>query len=501
MHFPRLFPLPSLISFSSSTQHFHTLEEANFHALATRLKKGDYTDGDIGDLLASENRNQFFHDPIVQRKLFKGVLDGNIQDERVIQALKNCTPQMTEEDQIKISNSSRGAIIRDVSLIQFAEKGFLLRFLNQVPGLQEIISTQILHEFRNANDYIRPTYERQRLGLAKNLRIFTNSDAQRNIASIIRYGEFHNDQAALLEFAKNLDIFTDTTAQRILADSISHRLFGKGPNVLLEVAQHLNIFTDTMAQRMLADSIARRAFRKDPNVLLEVAQHLNIFSDTTAQRILAESIGNGVFGKDPNVLLEVAQHLNIFSDTTAQRILAESIGNGVFGNDPRVRLEIVKNLNCFTTSEARGRIIWLVLYGKLGVDPEVLQMATQHLDKWPLPNEQRLLLKNIILDLSDNTRLDVGENVTVFTDSIMLKVAENLRLFDDPIAEVEIRRGILDGEFGTDSEVLKKVAAYALDKRLFLQPIEKTWLLNAIASGRLGNDLDVLREFRKIINS
>ena len=217
-------------------------------SLSTRIKEGIFSPSD----LATISNSTALADPVVQRRVLKGILRGKIVAEvpegpgaRLINLMKKMvTPKLSANDQADILQLKDG---HDHAL------GVLLREHPQC------------------------------------IRFFTASGAQRDIASTIRSVDFKNDLEVLIAVTENVEMFTDKKAQKEIASAISEGKFGNWLKMLKAFDQTLSMLTDptdpkakqnpTQKEIEKAKQTIKVAFgEQPPQVLKAVAENAKIFT-------------------------------------------------------------------------------------------------------------------------------------------------------------------------------------------------------------------------------
>ena len=235
-------------------------------SLSTRIKEGIFSPSDletISDLTA-------LADPVVQRRVLKGILRGKIVAEvpegpgaRLINLMKKTViPTLSANDQADILQLKDG---HDHAL------GVLLREHPQC------------------------------------IRFFTAPGAQRDIASTIRRANFKNDLEVLIAVTENVEMFTDENAQKEIASAISEDKFGNWLKVLEFYDQTLSMLTDPKAKPNPTKEKIEQAKQtievvfggQPPQVLKAVAKNAKIFTDLLIEkREIAAPISQRNLGKN-----------------------------------------------------------------------------------------------------------------------------------------------------------------------------------------------------------
>jgi hypothetical protein len=288
----------------------------------------------VCNLMRPENeagRLLFFQDPIVQRKLVKGVIEGTLKNKKVIEQMQECQVTINSSDQDAIVNKGLDWVLDIVK--RQSENAFILRFLGKT-------SSGALSEA-----------------------------SQEKIANTILQGKFGDNVDVLTEVAKMMGILTSVGAQKILAQAIRQEEFGNNLTVMLEIVKHFDTFTSEEAQSELAYAIREGALSFNKDVLIEVANNLDKFTRPKAQRIIASMIYSAYvpekprsdwlhpavpathevkrFSHDVDLILAVAGNLRAFTDTRARLNIACAISEGVFGNNVVVQTKVASHLDMF----------------------------------------------------------------------------------------------------------------------------------------------------------
>ena len=172
--------------------------------------------------------------------------------------------------------------------------------------LDVAFQTEIADKLRTDELKARPERRTDFLkALAENLSAFTDKDAQKRVAEAIFDGKFGNSPAVLTALAKNLSVFTDKDAQVVLAKAISDNKFCNDTDVLTALAKNLSVFTDKDALEAISGAIARRLFGATPAVLTALVENLHVFAiknNVTSRHAVAEAILAGCLGDPKEVL-------------------------------------------------------------------------------------------------------------------------------------------------------------------------------------------------------
>lgn len=231
--------------------NLENMTDAQKHELAAIIKKGPSNLNRNHDLAIrifnqsdDASRSAFLNDPVVQRKLLKGWMTGDVREPDIIKGLQTCTPGLNSEEQKQILYSK----------FEF--------FLTNVQNHPETILA---------------------------CRFFNDEKAQQAVAQICEYCSQY--------CVEHLASFTDPVVQQIVAKAIAEKYFGNNPDVYIALIKQLAIFTDKEAQQTIAkaiDAIDNKCFGNDPDVRTALAGQLGIFTRPKAQRIIAEVICGGV---------------------------------------------------------------------------------------------------------------------------------------------------------------------------------------------------------------
>ncbi len=377
--------------------------------------------------------------PAVQRKLVKGVLDGTLTDQRIVDRLKDCAVCLTQDDQIDLIRSRTRVIIHP-SPERCAEIGFVLRFFcaEQQVALR-VLNTQLRlpEESVDVVQTTTPTMEsissdrpqeKQESPAFETIanRMFGTAMAIWNVCdAYFRQGEvldhaqlaeailYENDnqterqqfETLLASDEERAAFFNDSAVQVMIVEAL-HERQKIDPDMLLAIAQHLASFSDPAAQQKIAGAIYCRKFGTDTAVLLTIAEHLSIFTDSEAQRTIAWAIYECHFGSDSAVLRTLAYHLGLFTDSEAQRAIAWAIEDGKFGVDSGVLQALAQYLPIFTDTYAQRVIAKAIQNGQFGTDPDVLNAILK-----TIPQLLALLDTQTIIHLVSGSTLSVAEKI------------------------------------------------------------------------------------------
>ncbi len=284
---------------SASKSSLDAVSPAPHMSLEERIKTDGCTEENLSELMNSADGNALFDDPTIQCILVKALLHGTNMNERVIDKLKTCHPNISSKDQAECILSEEWRITDTV------EKGhpFIFRFfigklnmfseINQELLLKEILNTEgNLSELMNSADgdalFNDPTIQCILVkallhGTSMNkcvidkLKTCHPNISSKDQAECIKAEEWSiadvvkNEHPFLFRFfIGKLDMFSD-----------------KNQEVLLEkILNSENFSADIPTQRSIATAIYEERFTNKEKALQIIAEALHVFTDEEATKYL-----------------------------------------------------------------------------------------------------------------------------------------------------------------------------------------------------------------------
>lgn len=433
------------------------------HKLASIIKKGPSNSNpgyasaiDIFTQSDETSKNAFLNDSVVQRKLLKGLMKGDVKEPVVIEGLKTCTPCISPEEQNKILDEKLDYFVGTVD--GCSEIVFACKFFTD-PDAQQTIA-QAIYEKCFAS------YPTLSMALVEKIATFTEPKAKSIIAKAVCENCLKNVLEVRLALVKQLPVLcTDPKAQQIIAEAVREKSFGNEPEVQLALAEQLSVlFTNPKEKIIIAEAIRAgcfgNQFEQSPRsnhaftavmkqfstmfseaetqwilaqALLEgcfgeaaygnvdssgrlkmLVEQLAMFTDPEARKILAKAIAQGCFGTNSDVLIPLIDHLPMFTDPDSQQFIAGAINTGCFGLEENVRTALIEKLVIFTDPKALQTIAEAICNGRLGHNQELCAALGKKLGIFHF-SEQRTIANGIFDNFYGGQYL-VDDAMKVFTD-------------------------------------------------------------------------------------
>ncbi len=316
--------------------------------LATAAKEGRLTKKDWDRLniilVDSRLKKHFFDQPFVQRKLVKALMMGNHLDERLIDGLRTCTPNMTAEEQDELFDRKflwmmDGVQSRVVSLTA-------LRFFTSLSSdrQKKLVDSFGSMPNKTAADYKGLAWDehgaavwatvfngRIRFELANNLSLFSDSSAQITAVKMLNVKAL----GARIDLKKAATVIIGGRADQVSSQDLSEF------PILDAAIKNVACLTDLVAQETIVQSIMQTIADRKLGLsrFVELAENITTFAPQVQQSVSNEILSQAMLtaqGSDASevrtqTMANVNQALSAFTNPDAKKKFVQHVAGQLAG--------------------------------------------------------------------------------------------------------------------------------------------------------------------------